>query len=48
VGIFDADIHGPSIPTLFNKEKESLVSPEEDPKTILPVVYEGIKVNSSI
>jgi len=31
VGIFDADIYGPSLPTLISKEKESLEKDCEDP-----------------
>lgn len=44
VGIFDADIHGPSIPTMLKKERATLEAHESDPKTILPVEYEGVKV----
>jgi Mrp family chromosome partitioning ATPase/DUF971 family protein len=42
VGIFDADIYGPSLPTLVGLEKAYLESPEDDPKSILPVMYEGV------
>mmetsp|Transcript_29440 Transcript_29440/g.52715 ORF Transcript_29440/g.52715 Transcript_29440/m.52715 type:complete len:440 (-) Transcript_29440:33-1352(-) len=42
VGIFDADIYGPSLPTLVGQERAFLESPEEDPKAILPVMYEGV------
>ena len=43
VGIFDADIHGPSIPTMLAKERTHLEAPEENPQLILPVEYDGIK-----
>ncbi|OMJ88005.1 hypothetical protein SteCoe_10161 [Stentor coeruleus] len=45
VGIFDADIYGPSLPTLINF-KSHLESPVDDPKTILPIVYAGVKCMS--
>lgn len=48
VGLFDADIHGPSIPTLLQKEKATLESPAENPQVILPVEYEGVKVHSCL
>lgn len=44
VGILDSDFHGPSIPTLFNLEKER---PGTDGKSIIPVDFvQGIKVMS--
>ena len=46
VGIFDADIHGPSIPTLLQREKAHLESPADSPETILPIEYEGVKTMS--
>ena len=46
VGIFDADIYGPSLPTLLNKTKEQLRADANDPNTIIPVDYEGIKAMS--
>lgn len=42
VGIFDADIYGPSLPTLVGQERAYLESPQDDPKSILPVMYEGV------
>lgn len=45
VGIFDADIYGPSLPTLLARENESLQAYEDRPKEIAPVMFEGIKVN---
>ena len=45
VGIFDADIYGPSLPTLINTQSY-LESPADDPKSIIPVVYAGVKCMS--
>jgi len=46
VGIFDADIYGPSLPTLINRENSYLEAPEGRPKEIIPIEYEGIKAMS--
>lgn len=46
VGLFDADVYGPSLPTLIGKETVLLQSPEGKPKSILPVDYEGLKTMS--
>jgi Mrp family chromosome partitioning ATPase/DUF971 family protein len=46
VGIYDADIYGPSLPTLIGTKVQYLESPQEDPKSILPVMYEGVKCMS--
>jgi Mrp family chromosome partitioning ATPase len=46
VGIFDSDIYGPSLPTLINKENESLRPYEHNEKEIEPIDYEGIKCMS--
>lgn len=47
VGLMDADIYGPSIPTLFNLKDESPLTIELDGKTkIEPFIRFGIKVNS--
>jgi len=46
VGIFDADIFGPSLPTLINREDSTLYAPEDNPKSIIPVEYEGLKAMS--
>lgn len=46
VGIFDADIYGPSLPTLINKEKEHLEPCEDNPKDIKPKIYEDMKCMS--
>lgn len=41
VGIFDADIYGPSLPTLISKEKETLLKDPSNPSLIQPVIYNG-------
>ncbi|CAG9335494.1 unnamed protein product [Blepharisma stoltei] len=46
VGIFDADIYGPSLPTLINSPQTYLESPKDDPKSIIPIVYNGVKCMS--
>lgn len=46
VGIFDADIYGPSLPTLISRESAILQAPEDNPKEILPIEFEGIKAMS--
>jgi hypothetical protein len=45
VGLFDADVYGPSLPTLIAKENAVLLAPEGRPKEILPIEFEGIKAN---
>jgi Mrp family chromosome partitioning ATPase/DUF971 family protein len=44
VGLFDADIYGPSIPTLFHLHHPELVTDAQ--KQILPPMFLGIKVMS--
>lgn len=46
VGIFDADIYGPSLPTLMRKKDAYLQSPADRPKDIIPVDFEGVKAMS--
>lgn len=46
VGIYDADIYGPSLPTLIAKEKSRLEAPEDSPKEIIPIDFEGVKAVS--
>lgn len=46
VGLFDADVYGPSLPTLIGKEKQALEAPENRPREILPVEFEGVKTMS--
>lgn len=42
MGVFDADVYGPSLPTLINREGETLEQSPRDPKSILPKIYEDI------
>lgn len=45
VGIFDADVYGPSLPTMVNPESRILeMNPEK--KTIIPTEYMGVKLVS--
>ena len=47
VGLIDADIFGPSIPTMFNCENEQpTFKKEEDKNLIIPIVQYGIKLVS--
>jgi ATP-binding protein involved in chromosome partitioning len=47
VGLMDADLYGPSVPTLFNLKKEHPAASEQDGKTqIEPFIRFGIKVIS--
>jgi Mrp family chromosome partitioning ATPase len=46
VGIFDADIYGPSLPTMISPERPQLLSDEATPNAILPVEFEGVKTMS--
>lgn len=46
VGIYDADIYGPSLPTLVSLKDPHLHAPADDPKSILPLEYERVKLMS--
>ena len=46
VGVFDSDIYGPSLPTLINRENETLQPTESNPKEIEPIDYDGMKTMS--
>ena len=46
VGIFDADIYGPSLPTLIARESAVLHAYEDKPKEIVPVDFDGVKTMS--
>lgn len=46
VGIFDADVYGPSLPTLVNTEEYGLRSDIDFPEKIVPHEYDGVKAMS--
>lgn len=47
VGLIDADIYGPSIPTMFNLGQEDVIGEQHDGKTyMLPIERYGIKLMS--
>ena len=47
VGVIDADIFGPSIPTMFNCEKEQPgIKKEGDKNKIIPIEQYGVKLIS--
>lgn len=45
-GIFDADIHGPSIPTMLNTTQKVALTYEDDKRTIIPLDYKGLRTMS--
>lgn len=46
IGIFDADIYGPSLPTLINKEDAMMYANKEKPDEIVPIEIDGVKTMS--
>lgn len=46
VGIFDADMFGPSLPTMIKVDVESLYQDENDPNMIAPFEFSGVKCMS--
>ena len=46
VGIFDADLYGPSLPTMISPDQPNIYQAEHDPKMIQPVNFSGIKAMS--
>ncbi|UIZ27970.1 hypothetical protein KXD40_004573 [Peronospora effusa] len=47
VGILDADIYGPSLPTMISSSKDSTIRPSRKVKNFVePVEYEGVKCMS--
>jgi Mrp family chromosome partitioning ATPase len=46
VGIFDADLYGPSLPTMISPENAFLYQSPDDPNQIMPVEFSGIKAMS--
>ena len=46
VGIFDADIYGPSLPTMISPKDATLRTYEDSPEIIIPIEFSGIKAMS--
>jgi Mrp family chromosome partitioning ATPase len=46
VGIFDADLYGPSLPTMISPDMAHLLSDEDDPSKIKPIEFAGVKAMS--
>ena len=46
VGIFDADLYGPSLPTMISPESAHLYQDEEDASKIKPIEFAGVKAMS--
>jgi ATP-binding protein involved in chromosome partitioning len=46
VGIFDADMYGPSLPTLIKVNNPNIYQDEKDPKMIAPINFSGMKCMS--
>ncbi len=46
VGIFDADLYGPSLPTMISPSNTQLFQDEEDPSLIAPIMFNGVKAMS--
>ena len=46
VGLFDADLYGPSLPTMISPESAHVYQDENDPKKIAPIEFAGLKCMS--
>ena len=46
VGIFDADLYGPSLPTMISPQNTQLFQDETDPSMIAPIEFNGVKTMS--
>ena len=46
VGIFDADLYGPSLPTMISPLSTHLYTDEQDPNKIKPIEFAGVKTMS--
>jgi len=46
VGIFDADLYGPSLPTMISPQSTNLYQAENDASKIQPIEFAGVKAMS--
>lgn len=46
IGIFDADLYGPSLPTMISPANSHLLQDEHDPSKIAPIEFSGVKCMS--
>mmetsp|Transcript_4831 Transcript_4831/g.3316 ORF Transcript_4831/g.3316 Transcript_4831/m.3316 type:complete len:90 (+) Transcript_4831:412-681(+) len=46
VGIFDADLYGPSLPTMINPKNANIYADQNDPSKMAPVEFNGVKTMS--
>mmetsp|Transcript_8476 Transcript_8476/g.14242 ORF Transcript_8476/g.14242 Transcript_8476/m.14242 type:complete len:130 (-) Transcript_8476:765-1154(-) len=46
VGLFDADMYGPSLPTMISPKQSQLYQDENDPNKIAPIDFSGVKCMS--
>ena len=46
IGIFDADMYGPSLPTMISPKSPHMLQDEEDPNRIKPIMFSGVKCMS--
>ena len=46
IGLFDADLYGPSLPTMISPESAHVYADEKDPQKIAPIEFAGLKCMS--
>ena len=46
VGIFDADMYGPSLPTMVKAETTTIYQDANDSNMIAPILFSGVKLMS--
>ena len=46
IGLFDADLYGPSLPTMISPANTQLYQDEEDASMIAPIEFAGVKCMS--
>ena len=46
MGIFDADLYGPSLPTMINPANNKLYADDKDPTMLAPIEFHGAKAMS--